>query len=170
MLLLTLADFLQQNYLWLIIVAVILVLALIGYIAEKHNIVAFKREPKVIPSEPKITEPVVKEEPKIYEQVINVDGKQVPVDEIEKIDFNGDLIKPTIEEITIPKPVPDVVPALDDIYVPSPDDLPTAQTEKKKPSPDIDKAEVIAKEIYQPEDDELQETEENPSDSEIWKF
>jgi len=183
MLLLTLADFWQQNYLWIIIVAVILILALIGYVAEKHDIVAFKKEePKKEPVPPVTAMPVIDTvQPKVYEQVVNIGGKTVPVDEIEEIDFEGDLVKPEIESIDIPKPKPDVVPSVEDIDVP----LPTTEQEEgininSNQANDNSNAEVetdlgevspdIPKELYQPFGDPNSDQQANPNESEVWKF
>ena len=183
MLLLTLADFWQQNYLWIIIVVAILILALIGYVAEKHDIVAFrKKESKKENIPPVNTMPVMETiQPKVYEQVVNVGGKTVPVDEIEEIDFDGDLVKPVMESIDVPKPKPDVIPNVEDIDVP----LPTTEEEEgiaiennktaevPNTEADVNTDEVspeIPKELYQPFGDTSSNQQANPSESEVWKF
>jgi hypothetical protein len=196
MLLLTLTDFWQQNYLWIIIVAVVLVLALIGYLAEKNNVVSLHKKDekkKEVAPAPMADMPVMETiQPKIYEPVVNIGGKQIPVDEIERINFDdepkpkdmGEVTTPVFEDINIPQtnPVQEVVPTFEDLNVPDPDDLPPINGVADSQPIDIPAMNetgtingqqvdpTIPPELYEPINNNGENTNTQSSETEVWKF
>ena len=48
-----LSDFVGQNYFWILIIGLVLIMALIGFIADKKNLVKLDIKPKQQPKEEK---------------------------------------------------------------------------------------------------------------------
>lgn len=61
-------EFINDNYIWLIIVAIVLLLAVIGFIADKNGLINEKTKEKK-EAEPKVDNEPVIEEPKIEEPI-----------------------------------------------------------------------------------------------------
>jgi hypothetical protein len=110
------ASFLAENYFWLLIIFIVLVMALIGYIADKQGIVKLKIEAEV-EKKPKdiVVQPIVINNEKETEPVVNdmvVEPIVTNEEEIEKIDFSKEFAMLGIETKE------EVIPSFKDITVP----------------------------------------------------
>lgn len=106
-------DFVYDNYIWIIIVGVVLLMALIGFIAEKTNFgkEQFKKDekkPKKKKGKKEVNEEVVIEEPEqivIEEEVVDIIPEEIAeVEEVVNIEedfsFLGEEEKPLDVEIS----------------------------------------------------------------------
>lgn len=114
----TLSMFWSQNYPWIIVLLVVLFLALIGFIAEKKNIVSFKKEQKIKVESIEIPTNITP----VIEPVINVDGKQVALNKIERIMFEDEVSPKEIGEVK--EEIKEIVPTFTDLNIPDPEDIP----------------------------------------------
>lgn len=113
----TLSMFWSQNYPWIIVLLVVLFLALIGFIAEKKNIVSFKKEQKIKVESIEIPTNITP----VIEPVINVDGKQVALNKIERIMFEDEVSPKEIGEVK--EEIKEIVPTFTDLNIPDPEDI-----------------------------------------------
>lgn len=113
----TLSMFWSQNYPWIIVLLVVLFLALIGFVAEKKNIVSFKKEQKIKVESIEIPTNITP----VIEPVINVDGKQVALNKIERIMFEDEVSPKEIGEVK--EEIKEIVPTFTDLNIPDPEDI-----------------------------------------------
>lgn len=155
-------NFLEANYIWLIIIGVILIMALIGYIAEKNDYGKVERKPK---------EPKVKKEKKKKEKKEEVKEKI----ETPEIDFNNFDVSmeatpevAPIEEFAIdPEPVQEITPTFEDLNIPVKEEPKPMEEDLTAPLEGIKQVETpviedIPADLYAPIGDVVEEKTEEP--------
>ena len=192
-------NFLEANYIWLIVIGVVLVMALIGYIAEKNNYGKIEKKPKESKEKKDKKSKEKKEEvkeqittPEIDFNNFDVELESTPVtepipsEEPEKKEEEGGVqeVMPTFEDLNIPTKEPE--PMNEDLTVPLegtkkeevpvleeiPADLyaPIGDVVEEKTADPISAPDVKPVDAALPDLDKIKETETTTSDDDVWKF
>jgi len=104
-----LSNFVSQNYFWILIIGIVLIMSLIGYIADKKNLVRLEKRPnkaKMTEEEAKAVLESVKDKPiadTVYENSETVKNKTIEnIEEMKDApdsDIPAELFAPMTEEV-----------------------------------------------------------------------
>ena len=151
-------NFIQDNYVWFIVIGVVLVMALIGFIAEKNGYKKVEKKPKPV------KEKKVKEKP-VEEVKEEVKEEVAPEIEFNNFDINMETADANKNEETVEAPVSEITPTFEDLNIPTTEpapieeDLTVPLNGAKEEAPVM---EEIPADLYAPISDVVEEKDEEP--------
>lgn len=147
------SSFLAENYFWLLLIAIVLIMALIGYIADKKGLVKLSTKEDKKDTPPTMNNIAIPEinEIKVNDEVVKeVKNIEVPSEkQIEEIDFSEEIKHLGLDIFEkYPNEVKEIVPTFNDLNVPAFND-PVIEAEEKMADDfkDVDASSVDLKPI-----------------------
>lgn len=174
-------EFLEANYIWMIVVAVILVMTIIGFIADKHGFgkKESKKQNKIempiqsnenIKVEESITEPTNHKQ--VYGDENPLDSFEMPTDSTTNFeDKFMTTVEPVKEEINLQEELATTLNDMDDSFIKEKEEPPAPKHGPKDKSKVETVKELSDEDVELPSIDTLnEEIAEVQEDEDVWKF